>query len=154
MKVCILGGGNIGMCLLGEISRIKGFDVILYTSKSSYFDQEILVEDTEKNIIFKSGNFEVTSNLEKAVKGAEFILCTVPAFLRKELITNLSPFIGQNTFLGFFPAYGGAELFSKELIEKGITIFGLQKVPYVARTKKIGKIAGLWSKKNSRSKKY
>ena len=35
-----------------------------------------------------------------------------------------------------------------ELIQKGMTVFGLQKVPYVARTKEPGKIAGLMSKKN------
>ena len=29
-----------------------------------------------------------------------------------------------------------------------MTVFGLQKVPYVARTKEPGKIAGLMSKKN------
>lgn len=42
---------------------------------------------------------------------------------------------------------GGAELYCDQLLKKGVTIFALQKVPYVARTKVRGKVAGLMSKK-------
>ena len=67
--------------------------------------------------------------------------------MRESFIQQSSKFIKPGAFLGFIPAYGGAEFFCEELIRKGVTIFGLQKPPYVCRTKEKGKIAGLMSKK-------
>lgn len=47
------------------------------------------------------------------------------------------------------PGYGGAEYACAELTEHGVTIFGLQRVPYVARATEDekGKIAGILSSK-------
>ena len=148
MNISILGGGNIGMCLLGEISRVKGYDVTIYTSKADLFDDKILVEDLEKKITFSSGPIKATKHMDEAIRDADIILCTIPSFLRKNIVSQVSKYIKPEACLGFFPAYGGAELYCGELIGKGVTIFGLQKVPYVARTKEVGKVAGLWSKKN------
>lgn len=149
MKVTVIGGGNIGMCLVGEISRIKGYDVTLYTSTPEVFDKQIKVMDDEREITYLSGSFLVTDDLEIAVRDADMILCTVPAFMRKSIIEKMENVIKESAFLGFFPGYGGAEYYCDKLLKRGITIFAVQKVPYVARTKEKGKIAGLMSKKPS-----
>lgn len=147
MNVTILGGGNIGMCLLGEISRIKGYEVTICASKPEMFGKRIRVVDDEKNITFDSGPFHVTDNIPDAVREADVILCTLPAFLRKDAIGKIEQTARDNVYLGFFPGYGGAEFYCSSLLKRGATIFALQKVPYVARTKERGKIAGLMSKK-------
>lgn len=51
--------------------------------------------------------------------------------------------------LGFVPGYGGAEFCCKKMCERGVTIFGLQRVPYVARVNETNDeiIAGILSKK-------
>lgn len=149
MKVTVLGGGNIGMCLVGEISRVKGYEVTLFTSTPELFDKQIKVVDEEKEITYTSGCFSVTSDLESAVLEADIVLCTFPAFMRKSVIEKMENYMKSNAFLGFFPGYGGAEYYCDRLIKKGITIFAVQKVPYVARTKEKGKVAGLMSKKTS-----
>ena len=59
----------------------------------------------------------------------------------------MTPVVKPTACLGFFPGYGGAEFYCEELIQKGVTVFALQKVPYVARTKERGRVAGLMSKK-------
>lgn len=147
MKITIIGGGNIGMCLVGEISRIKGYDVMLYASHPESFDERILVKDTEKQIEYLSGFYKVTDNIKTAMDDADVILVTLPSFLRRDIIEKMTPWIKNSAYLGFVPAYGGAEHYCQALIEKGVTIFGFPKVPYVARTVTRGKIAGLWSKK-------
>lgn len=147
MNVTIIGGGNIGMCLAGEISRVKGYDVKIYASHPEQFYKRIKVVDDEKNITFMSGDITATDNLEFAVSDADVILCTFPSHLRKKLIGEITPLIKANAKIGFFPGYGGAELYCTELINRGVTIFALQKVPYVARTKERGKVAGIMSKK-------
>ncbi|MCM1235194.1 MAG: NAD/NADP octopine/nopaline dehydrogenase family protein [Ruminococcus flavefaciens] len=147
MNITILGGGNIGMCLVGEISRIERYKVTLYASKPAMFSEIIQVEDDEKGIVYQSGMFVTTDNLKEAVCDADVILCTLPAFLRENIIKNIENDIKEGTYLGFFPGYGGAEFYCKNLLEKGVTIFALQKVPYVARTRERGKIAHIMSKK-------
>lgn len=147
MNITVLGGGNIGMSLVGEISRIKGYEVTLYTSKPEKFSKVIDVVDDERNMTFKSGEFSSTDSLESAVSDADVLLCTLPAFMRKKLIEDIAPIIKPTAALGFVPGYGGAEMYCKELLDKGVTIFGLQKVPYVSRTKVVGKAAGIMARK-------
>ena len=147
MNVTIVGGGNIGMCLAGEISRVRGYNVTIYASKPEQFDRTISVVDDEKGIVFKSGEIIATDDLNIAVKNADAILCTFPSHLRKHLLEEIQDIVKDTACIGFFPGYGGAELYCENLIKKGVTIFALQKVPYVARTKKRGKVAGLMSKK-------
>ena len=70
MNVLILGGGNIGTSLAGEISRVKGYDVTIYTSKADEFLERIGVVDDERNLTFKSGAIVATKDLESAAKDA------------------------------------------------------------------------------------
>ena len=147
MNVTIIGGGNIGMVLAGEISRLKDYDVTMYVSSPDCFAERIFVQDSEKHITFKSGPIQAVDDLEQAVSDADLILCTYPSHLRRKLLEDMEPYVKKGASIGFFPGYGGAELFCGRLMEKGVTVFALQKVPYVARTVERGKIAGLWSKK-------
>lgn len=147
MKVTIIGGGNMGMCLAGVISRLSRYEVTLYASHPETFNRQIEVVDDELGITYRSGEFITTDNLIDAVKDAEFIYCTYPAYLREHFIKSAEEYIIPGTYLGFIPAYGGAEFFCDDLIQKGVVIFGLQKPPYVCRTKVRGRIAGLMSKK-------
>lgn len=149
MNITVIGGGNIGMCLVGEISRVKDYDVTLFASHPEMFGNRIKVRDTEKNIEFLSGLFRVTDNIKIAIEDADIVFITYPSFLRKKIIEKITPYIKNFAYVGFVPAYGGAEHYCQSLIDKGVTIFGFQKVPYVARTLERGKIAGLWSKKQT-----
>jgi len=111
------------------------------------FGERITVADDEKGITFSLGEIIAIYDIEYAISDADIILCTLPSNLRKTFIRKMMPFVKRKAALVFFPGYGGAELYCIELIQKGMTVFGLQKVPCVARTKEPGKIAGLMSKK-------
>lgn len=148
MKITIIGGGNIGMCLAGEISRVKGYDVTIFASHPEEFEKRIKIVDDEKKITYMSGEINVSDNLKETILDADMIMCTFPSHLRKNLIRQIEPYIKESAYLGFFPGYGGAELYCDQLLKRGVTLFALQKVPYVARTKERGKVAGLMSKKN------
>lgn len=67
--------------------------------------------------------------------------------MRSAFIEKAEQYIKPSATIGFIPAYGGAEFFCKKMIKKGVTVFGLQKPPYICRTKERGKIADLMSKK-------
>ena len=148
MNITVLGGGNIGMCLIGEISRKPQFKVTIYASHPETFAEQITVIDEESGTNYISGKIRATYDLKEAVMDADVIICTYPAHMRKMIIAGITPFVKPMAYVGFFPGYGGAEFYCKELMQNGVTIFAVQKVPYVARTKERGKIAGLLSRKN------
>lgn len=147
MKITIIGGGNMGLALASEISIRTDNEVCLLCSKQ--FDASQLVfNDVENGRKFTDLKFSVTTDMQTALEGADYVLCTYPAFLRKAFIEKAEPFIQAGCKLGFVPGYGGAEYSCTGLVDKGVTVFGLQRVPYVARQSE-RKEAAIMSRKNT-----
>lgn len=118
MNVTIIGGGNIGMCLAGEISRIKWYHVKIYTSKSALFGERITVADDEKEITFSSGEIIATYDIEYAISDADIILCTLPSNLRKTFIRKMMPFVKKKAAIVFFRAMVGQNFIAAILYKK------------------------------------
>lgn len=132
MKVCVVGAGNIGLVLASTLCLQGKYDVVVYTHNP--FDSSKLVfEDAENDKKYTDLNFDVETNLKDAISDADYVLCTYPAFLRKDFVEESKPYYSEGCKLGFFSGYGGVEYMCKDLVEKGVTIFGLQRVPFVAR---------------------
>lgn len=132
MKICIVGAGNIGLVLASTLALHKKHEVVVYTQKE--FDTNKLVfEDAETGEKHSNLDIKVETDLEIALNNTDYVFCTYPAFLRKNFIEESKPYYQKGCKLGFLPGYGGAEYMCKELVEKGVTVFGLQRVPFVAR---------------------
>lgn len=132
MKICIVGAGNIGLVLASILSLHEKHEIIVYTHK--IFDvSELKFEDVENNIKYENLNFKLETDLEKALTNTDYVFCTYPAFLRKNFIDKSKEYYSKDCKLGFIPGYGGAEYMCKELVNKGVIVFGLQRVPFVAR---------------------
>ncbi|MCM1114047.1 MAG: NAD/NADP octopine/nopaline dehydrogenase family protein [Clostridium sp.] len=145
MKICVVGAGNIGLALTSVLSLQNKHEVVLYTKKS--FDPAQLVfKDIEASTEYENLNFVTETSLETALKDADYIFCTYPAFLRKNFIDKAAAYIPAGSKIGFVPGYGGAEYMCNSLVDKGVTIFGLQRVPFVARQEN-QKIATILSRK-------
>lgn len=129
MKVTVFGAGNMGLTIMGALAGRA--DAILYTKRAetNRTSIEFAYEEQSPCCI----EFAVTNSLDRALE-SEILLCTYPAFMRGDFIGDIAPLCRSGQALGFVPGYGGAEFHAKEMIERGITIFGLQRVPYVARS--------------------
>lgn len=132
MKICIVGAGNIGLVSACTLALHGEHDVVVYTHNE--FDVSNLVfEDAENGKEYSNLDFKVETDLKKALANTDYIICTYPAFLRKDFIQEIKPICPKDCKIGFFPGYGGAEYMCKDLIDEGVTVFGLQRVPFVAR---------------------
>lgn len=132
MKICIVGAGNIGLVLASTIALLKEHEVVIYTHKE--FDaSKLTFEDAENDKEYDNLDISVETNMEKALANADYVFCTYPAFLRKDFIEKSKAYYAKGCKLGFLPGYGGAEYMCRELVESGISVFGLQRVPFVAR---------------------
>lgn len=146
MKVTIVGAGNMGLAMTAYMAVWGKAQVTLFTTKDI---GALRLSDTERAEVYDTHDFTVTSDPVKAFHDADITFVTYPAFLRKNFILNNQQYFKQGSFLGFVPGYGGAEYFCGELIGRGVGIFGLQRVPYVARAAADdnGLTAGILSKK-------
>lgn len=139
MKICILGGGNIGTLLVGDIGQKSDISIRLLTSKPDEWEKTIEVY-REDGVSTHTGKIDVISNNpEEVVVGADIILSTVPSHVFPETMRKISPFIKSGTWIGVMPGSGGTEFYCKKLIERGCILFGFQRVHGIARIKEYGK---------------
>lgn len=147
MKICIVGFGNIGSTLAANLS-INGHDVSVYSSSNMgrKLDYELIEMETgvAKNIQIGI----VTNNLEDAVSGCEIIFVTYPSFMLTKFAEKLIGVLEQPTKICVVPGTGGAEYLMKKLVEHGHNLFGLERVPYIARIVEKNK-STMFSKKKS-----
>lgn len=137
MKICVIGGGNIGTLLTAELAN-KGYEVSIFTKKSKRFKNEISVYSNEDQLLFKSHGYKVTNNLCEALSEAEYIWITYPAFLFDELSEELIDYVKCGQKIVCMPGSGGAEFAFSKLVKKGVILCGLQRVHCITRIKEFG----------------
>jgi hypothetical protein len=149
MKITVVGGGNLGALLAANCSLVSGVSVTLLTRKPDSFSSILKVVDEEQGTTFESKSIVITADYRQALADAELILCTLPSFLRGQFAIDAQPYLSSNSLVGFVPGSGGVEFSCKNLVDKGITIFGLQRVPYICRMLEAGKTCLCKSKKKT-----
>lgn len=137
MNITIVGGGNVGTLLAGEFTK-KGNNVTIYTRDKSKWKNEITILDKDTEQEYTYTPYKITEDIKEAVEDANIIFITLPSFTSKNFIQSSKEYIKPETWIGFYPGTGGIEFISKELIEKGCTIFGTQRICSVVRLKKYG----------------
>lgn len=138
MKITIVGGGNIGT-QFAVICAEKGFDVTLFTSKPENFDSELTIVD-EHGAVSHTGRIALATNNPKlAFSNADLIFITLPAFCMTNIANIIKLYAHSNQYIGIIPGIGGGECAFRQCLDKGATVFGIQRVPSVARLVNYGK---------------
>lgn len=148
-NITIIGAGNLGSILAAKFS-LKN-NVCLYTNiddQLPLLQKDLVVNDLDTNTSYKGQIKEITNDLSFAVNFAEYIFITFPSFLFEQLSVNLIPLLKKGQHLVFIPGSGGAEFYFHKVLEKGVTITGLQRVHCVARIVEMGKLVNESGKKN------
>lgn len=138
MKITIVGAGNIGTQFAAHCAE-KGHSVIVYGSKPDKISNELFVINENDEVIHRGIIEHSTNEPSVAFTDAELIFVTYPAFCMKAIADIIKPFVSGNTKIAIIPGTGGGECAFRDCIEKGATVFGLQRVPSVARLVEYGK---------------
>ena len=137
MNITIVGGGNIGTQFAVHCAS-KQHQVMIYTSKPELFRSHLYIVD-EKGATIQEGDIVgATSDAAKAFGDADIIFVTVPAFCMKDTADKIYPYVQEGTKIGLIPGTGGGECAFRKCLEKGVVLFGLQRVPSVARLVEYG----------------
>ncbi len=140
MKVCIVGGGNIGTALACSIKNYNHeYSVSLYTRHPEQYSGILKCNDIEHGLSFNSKLDCISSDPKTAASDANLVLIALPHFAVEQAFLSISPFVSQNAYIGVVPGYGGCEFYFDKYFKKGCSLFGFQRVPFITRLKHYGK---------------
>lgn len=139
MKITVVGGGNVGTQIAVHCSE-KKHEVIIYSSRPEKFSQTIKIVNEKNEVIHTSSYIKATNDDNEAFLHANLIFITLPAFCLKDFSEKIYPYVCKGLMVCLVPGTGGGECFFKKHLNKGLILFGLQRVPSVARLVEYGKI--------------
>jgi hypothetical protein len=138
MQITVVGGGNIGTQFATECAA-KGHAVTVFTSHPEKFSKTVEIVDENDQLIVSGDLQTATGSIKRATENAELLLVTLPAFMLEDFANKIIDYVQPGAIIGVIPGTGGAEFAFSRLIDKGCIVFGLQRVPAVARIKEYGK---------------
>lgn len=139
MIATVVGAGNIGTQLMAHCYE-AGYEVIVYTSNPQLIHDNIEVIDENGISIHKGKVKKATSNEKEAFENSELVFVTTPAFMMDKVANEIMPYANPNMKICLVPGTGGGECAFKRCLEKGAVVFGMQRVPSVARLVEKGHI--------------
>jgi len=142
MNITIVGSGNIAHALIACLNLEKTDNIFVLTSK--VFDSDIIKTNLEQ---CKGSIDAISNNPSEVIPKSDLIILTVPAHIRKSVISKISPFIRSGSIIGSFPGVAGFNEEVEELIKVDVNIFASQRVPYIARIQRKGSLVNV-DKKN------
>lgn len=143
-KILICGGGQGGHALAGYFSLI-GNEVTFYTSspkKKEEFRKKSNVLSITGVIEGKTKLREVTSELESAISGQDYIFIVTDATAHKHYARKLAPFLFNQRVVLISPGVGGAMSFAHEVRKtnpnEDISVTETDTLVYACKVPEIG----------------
>ncbi len=138
MNITVIGGGNIGTQFAVHSSE-KGHSVKMFTSNPDHFAKHLFIVDKSDNVIKKGEIVLATSDPYEAFHDAEMIMITMPPTMMIPLAQIIYEYADAGAVIGFVPGNGGFEFAFRDCIERGNVLFGIDRVPAIARLTERGR---------------
>jgi opine dehydrogenase len=115
-KVAILGAGNVGQAIAGELAR-RSYSVRLYSRWAAELEplRAARVITLEGELSGEGSPELLTNDLSEAVSGAELILIAAPGFAHRYLSEGLAELLAADQIVVFQPGVFGSALEFGEL---------------------------------------
>lgn len=137
LTVAVIGGGNVGT-QFACVCASKGSEVRIYTSRCSEFADTLELVDEFGHVT--RGTIKLaTDDISEALRGADVIFVTTPAFMLEDIAEKMLPHIEKDQVIVVLPGTGGAEFAFHDCLRKGAILSGVQRVPAVARLEGYGR---------------
>lgn len=140
-RVCICGGGSLGLVTAGVLARQDGVEVNLLTSKPTLWSHQIEVSDLNGRL-YKGCLHIISDKAKEVVLESEIILLCVPGFLIEKTLREIAPYITTQA-VGSIVSSTGFFFRAHEIFDNMPALFGFQRVPFIARVTEYGHSAQL-----------
>ncbi len=141
IRVCICGGGSLGLVTAGVLAQQDEVEVNLLTSKPHLWSHQIEVSDLNGRL-YKGCLHTISDKAKEVVLESEIILLCVPGFLIEKTLRDIAPYITTQA-VGSIVSSTGFFFRAHEVFDKKAALFGFQRVPYIARVTEYGHSAQL-----------
>lgn len=140
-KVCICGGGGLGHVCAGILSSHSNVEVNIFTQQPERWSHCIEVTDINGKV-FSGDLNRISSNPEEALGDSDIIILCLPGYAIETTLTRIKPFIGD-AVVGSIVSSTGFFFVAHRLLGEDASLFGFQRVPFIARTAEYGHSANL-----------
>ena len=140
-SICVCGGGALGMVVASVLSNTQELTVRLLTSRPQKWSKSIEAIDNEGKV-YRGIIESVSSEPADVISHSDIILLCLPGFLIEETLRSIKPYI-SNQAVGSIVSSTGFFFRAHEILPKSTSLFGFQRVPYIARVLEYGKRAAL-----------
>jgi len=147
MKICICGGGSLGHVCAGVLASQNDTVLNILSGHPDSWQRTIIVTDKEGKQYVANVN-QVSSNPKEVAEGQDIILLCLPGYLIEKTLRDIKPFVG-NAIVGTVVSSTGFFFFAHDVLGEKARLFGLQRVPFIARVVEYGKSANLLGYKSS-----
>ncbi len=138
MNITIVGCGNVGTQFAVHCAS-KGHTVSIFSSKPDTICKKLNIVDPNGKTILSGEVSHITACAIEAFGNADLIFVTVPAFAMKDCAKKIIPHLKKGAMICLVPGTGGSEFAFKEAVNNECVVFGIQRVPSVARLVEYGK---------------
>lgn len=142
MRICICGGGHLGHVCAGVLASHK--DVNLNILSRNPFSWSKIIKVTDQFTHEYIAHVDViTNDPGKAICKADIILLCLPGYAIEATLKNIKPYLQKNQIVGSIVSSTGFFFMAHDILGPEASLFGFQRVPFIARVKEYGKSANL-----------
>lgn len=140
-RICICGGGSLAHVCAGVLSSRPDTVVNILTRKPECWSHQVKVTDVKGKVY--TSHLDIISNCpEDALQGCDIVLLCLPGFAIESTLQSIKPFVG-NAVVGSIVCSTGFFFVAHRILGEDASLFGFQRVPYIARTVEYGHSANL-----------
>lgn len=139
--ICICGGGALGLVVASVLSNTRQLTVHMLTARPQKWSHTIESVDNEGKI-FQGVLDKISSDPADVIPRSDIVLLCLPGFLIEQTLKQIKPYITKQA-IGSIVSSTGFFFRAHEILDKETSLFGFQRVPYIARVEEYGYRAAL-----------
>lgn len=149
MKICICGGGNLGHVVTGFVAARTDHEVRLLTRHPERWQKSIIVNRPDCGQPLIGTPSLISNQPEEAVRGADVVVLCLPGFSIREVLMQIKDSLKPDAIVGSVVSSTGFFFEAMEVLPSSQPLFGLQRVPFIARTTEYGHEASILGYKDT-----
>ncbi|MCQ2345676.1 MAG: NAD/NADP octopine/nopaline dehydrogenase family protein [Paludibacteraceae bacterium] len=137
--ICICGGGSLGHVVAAVLSSRADCRVHLLTARPQLWQHAVRCVDPDGRV-FSGPLHIVTSDPAEVIPQCSVVLLCLPGFLIERTLRQIKPFISSQA-VGSIVSSTGFFFRAHEIFPSSASLFGFQRVPFIARVEQYGSSA-------------
>ena len=142
MKICICGGGSLGLVSAGVLSSNDGVEVSILTNRPSQWGSRITVTDAHGKC-YVADIAKASASPAEVIPQADMVFICQPGFLIEKTLREIKPHRKKDAVIGSIVASTGFFFMAHEVLDATTPLFAFQRTPFIARVVEYGHSAKL-----------